>query len=260
MPATTERVQLDISDAVATITLSNPPLNPLTGDMRESLRVVAEQLRERTDVRAVVLASDSDRAFSVGSDISTFPQDVASGHAVSEHEHAAYAALERLPQPVVAALRGHTVGGGLELALTADIRLVEDGGVLGLPEVRIGVFASGGGTQRLPGVIGAGRAALMLLTGRSIDAATALDWGLVSEIVPAGGVDDAAQALAREIAALPRRGVRSTKRCLREGLTHGRVRGEATEVEEIAEVYASADAQEGARAFVEKRAPVFTHS
>ncbi|TQS46253.1 enoyl-CoA hydratase/isomerase family protein [Cryptosporangium phraense] len=256
----TQAVQLDVTGPVATITLSNPPLNPLTWAMRETLREIAEQLLSREDVRAVVLRSASDRAFSVGSDITSFPSDEEAGRAVSEHEHAAYAALEALPQPVVAALRGHVLGGGLELALTADLRIAEEGSTLGLPEVRIGVFASGGGTQRLPAVIGAGRAAHLLLTGRSIDAATALDWGLVTQIVGPGEADRVAHELAEEIAALPRHGVAASKRCLNEGLVHGRERGHRVEIEEIAKVYASADAREGARAFLEKRPPVFTHA
>ena len=257
--ANDEGVELRVEGAVATIRLCNPPLNPLTESMRSSLRRAAEEIAARRDVRCVVLCASGTRAFSVGSDIKSFPRDAAAGHEVSQREHAAYRALETLPQPVIAALRGNVLGGGLELALTADMRVAEADTQFGLPEVKIGVFASGGGTQRLPDVIGTGRASLLLLTGRTIDAATALEWGLVSEVTQAGNAEAAARELAEEIAALPGRAVRATKRCLREGLIHGRAAGEAAEMAAIAEIYASKDAQEGARAFIEKRPPEFVH-
>lgn len=252
-------VELDVEDAVATIRLRNPPLNPLTGTMRRALQEVAEMIATRSDVRAVVLCAVGERAFSVGSDIKTFPHDAVEGRAVSESEHAAYRALEAMPQPVVAALRGNVLGGGLELALTADVRVADVEARLGLPEVRIGVFASGGGTQRLPAVVGAGRASLLLLTGRVIDAETALTWGLVSQVTPVGQAETAARELAAELAALPKLAVSATKRCVREGLRRGRDAGEAAEIAAIAEIYASSDAQEGVRAFREKRSPRFVH-
>ncbi|MCF3961150.1 enoyl-CoA hydratase/isomerase family protein [Streptomyces fuscigenes] len=254
-----DSVELEVEGAVATIRLDNPPLNTLTGPMRHALKEAAEAVAARSDVRAVMLCAAGERAFSVGSDITTFPHDAVEGRVVSESEHAAYRALESLPQPLVAALRGDVLGGGLELALTADLRVADAEARFGLPEVRIGVFASGGGTQRLPALVGAGRASLLLLTGRAIDAGTALAWGLVSQVTPVGQAESAARELAEELAALPKLAMSATKRCVREGLRRGREAGEAAEIAAIAEVYASRDAQEGARAFLEKRAPRFVH-
>lgn len=253
------RVDFEVVDAVGVIRLVNPPVNALTHDMRNRLREIAEQVSDRSDVRAVVLTSSGDRSLSVGSDIKQFPRSVAEGRAVSANEHLAYEALENMPQPLVAVIRGHTLGGGLELALVADLRVAESTASIGLPEVLVGVFASGGGTQRLPEIIGGGRARHLLLLGETIDAVTAESWGLVTSVVAEGEGEGEAMRIARRLAELPQRALRATKRCVNAGLRYGRAVGEQDEIECIAEVYGSADAQEGASAFLEKRAPKFTH-
>lgn len=252
-------VELTVEDSVGIIRLVNPPLNQLTDDMRSQLRAVAEQVAGRNDIRAVVLTSSGDRSLSVGSDISGFPTTVEGGRRVSESEHAAYDAMEAIAQPVVAVLRGHTLGGGLELSLTADIRVAEANTIIGLPEVTIGVFASGGGTQRLPQLIGAARAKHLLLLGESIDADTALAWGLVTTVVAHHAGETEALRLAARLAALPALAVRATKHCVDVGLRQGRSAGRAAEIASIADIYSSADAREGACAFLEKRPPRFTH-
>ncbi len=255
----TARVEFATVGAVGVIRLVNPPLNPLTNDMRSQLRDVALDIAERTDVRAVVLTSGSPKSLSVGSDIKGFPTNPEAGRAVSASEHAAYDALENIPQPLVAVLRGHTLGGGLELSLVADIRVAEDTASIGLPEVKVGVFASGGGTQRLPQIIGAGRARHMLLLGDSVDATTALAWGLVTSVVPDGVGEDEAMRIAERLTELPQAALRATKHCVNTGLTRGREAGRDAEIESIAEVYSTDDAREGAAAFIEKRPPTFTH-
>jgi enoyl-CoA hydratase len=253
------RVELTVADSIGVIRLVNPPLNQLTDAMRAQLRAVAEEVSGRTDVRAVVLTSAGDRALSVGSDIKGFPTTAEAGRRVSEAEHAAYDAMEAITQPVVAVLRGHTLGGGLELSLTADIRVAEANTVLGLPEVKIGVFASGGGTQRLPQLIGAARAKHLLLLGESIDADTALAWGLVTTVVAHQAGETEALRIAAALAALPRLALRATKHCVDVGVRQGSNAGRAAEIDAIADLYSSADAREGVSAFLEKRPPRFTH-
>ncbi|SDV00659.1 Enoyl-CoA hydratase/carnithine racemase [Microlunatus sagamiharensis] len=245
--------------AVAVVRLENGRLSPITDAMRARLREVADELGDDPDVRAVVLSSASAASLSVGSDLNGFPTDTEAGLRVSQVEHEAYAAWAELPQPVVAVLRGHTLGGGLELSLTADVRVVEQDAVLGFPEVAVGVFASGGGTQRLPALVGAGRAARLLLLGESIDAATALDWGLATEPAATGEGEAVAMALARRLAVLPRGGVQATKHCLRTGLLHGAAAGHAEEATRIAALYPTRDVREGVAAFLGKRPAVFTH-
>lgn len=245
---------------VAILRLCNPPLNPLTADMRRALLDVCQELAVDSSVRAVVVTAAGQRAFSVGSDIKTFPRSAAEGRRASESEHAAYAALEGLPQPVFAALRGYTLGGGLELALAADFRVAEVSTSLGFPEVKIGVFASGGGTQRLAPLVGLGRAKELLYFGETISAHDAQAIGLVNRVVEDGTSETAAIAWAAQLAAIPRRAVQATKRCIDTGVLDGRAAGHAAEVDEIAEVYVSPDAREGARAFAQKRPPQFTHA
>lgn len=253
------RVEFGAVGPVGVIRLVNPPLNPLTNGMRTRLREIAEAIAHRDDIRAVVFTSGSHRSLSVGSDIKCFPTTPEAGREVSASEHAAYDALENMPQPLVAVIRGHTLGGGLELSLVADIRVAEDTAVIGLPEVKVGVFASGGGTQRLPQIVGAGRARQMLLLGEPIDAATALSWGLVSALSPEGRGEAEAMRLAGQLANLPQVSMRATKYCVNVGLTQGRPAGREAEIDSIAQVYSSDDAQEGVRAFIEKRRPKFTH-
>ncbi|MEU0493954.1 enoyl-CoA hydratase-related protein [Mycobacterium sp. NPDC006124] len=253
------RVEFSTSGAIGVIRLVNPPLNPLTNAMRSTLHQVALAVSDRSDIRAVVLTSHGEQSLSVGSDIKSFPATAEAGREVSEAEHAAYDALASIPQPTVAALRGHTLGGGLELALTADIRVAEESTVLGLPEVKIGVFASGGGTQRLPRLIGAARANHLLLLGDSIDARTAEQWGLVTVVVPERAAETEAIRIAKQLAGLPQLALRATKHCVSTGLLHGRTAGRRAEITSIAAVYDSADAREGAAAFIAKRAPTFTH-
>ncbi|MCV7423490.1 enoyl-CoA hydratase/isomerase family protein [Mycobacterium yunnanensis] len=253
------QVELEKIGPVGVIRLVNPPLNPLTNHMRARLRDVAHDVTGRSDIRAVVLTSHGDRSLSVGSDIKGFPTTPEAGRAVSEAEHEAYDAFAAIPQPTVAVLRGTTLGGGLELSLTADIRVAEESAVLGLPEVKVGVFASGGGTQRLPQLIGTTRATRLLLLGDSIDAATALDWGLVTFVVPDRAAESEALRIAERLAALPQLALRASKHCVHTGLLHGRSSGRQAEIDSIATIYGSADAHEGVAAFIQKREPRFTH-
>lgn len=257
--ATRPHVDSSRCGSVALVRLCNPPLNPLTPEMRQALLKQCAELARDDSVRAVVLTSAGERAFSVGSDITTFPRSAAEGRRLSEAEHATYAALERLPQPVFAVLRGHTLGGGLELALAADFRVAERSTSLGFPEVKLGVFASGGGTQRLVPIVGLGRAKQLLYFGETVSANEAYTMGLVDKLVEDGTGEAAAVEWATVLAALPRRAVQATKRCVDRGVAEGRAAGHAAEVAEIAELYVSADATEGVRAFVEKRPATFSH-
>jgi enoyl-CoA hydratase/carnithine racemase len=174
-------------------------------------------------------------------------------------EHDAYQRLQRLPQPVIAALRGYVLGGGLELALACDLRVADETAQLGLPEIRLGVFPAGGGTQRLSRLIGAPRAKELMLLGEPIDVHEAQRLGLVNRVVPPGEALDAALDLARNIAERPGLAVRAIKRAVDGGLEEGPERGEELEREQISRLYGSHDAREGVAAFLERRPPRFEH-
>lgn len=241
------------------IRLANPPLNLLTMDMRHAIEEIAGRLRSDPAIRAVVLDAGQHRAFCAGSDIREFPATPSAGRERALLEHACYDAVAALPQPVVAGLFGHVLGAGLELALTADLRVAEESTRLGLPEVKLGVFPSGGGTQRLPRVIPASRAKRMMFLGEVLDVSQAAELGLVDEVVDRHQASTTALGIAKQIAEQPALGVQAIKRAVDHGLAFGSRAGQAVEAELISAVFASHDAQEGVQAFLESRKPRFLH-
>jgi enoyl-CoA hydratase len=201
---TEERVLLAIDGAIATVTLNRPEkLNAIDQAMLDRLEAIARELDRDTGVRVVLLTGAGERAFCVGADVNAWaalePLDmwrrwVRDGHRVFD-------AVARLRQPTIAALNGFTLGGGLELALAADMRVAAEGIELAAPEVTIGTLPGWGGTKRLPALIGPARAKQMVLGGGRIDATTAERWGLVNEVVPRVDLMERVRALADEIAA-----------------------------------------------------------
>ena len=245
--------------AVALVTLDNPPLNLLSSAVKRSLGDAFEQIRADDGVRAVVLAGAGGRAFSAGSDIREFPDDEERGRAMSRLEHDVYDRIDRFPRPVLAALDAPACGGGLELAMACDARIAAEDVRLGLPEVKLGVFPSGGGTQRLPRLIGAGRAKLLMFLGETVSAAEAERLGLVERVVPPGQALRVALELAGQIAAQPALAVRAINEAVDVGLVEGPEAGFQREEDLITQVFLSDDAREGVTAFLDKRAPRFRH-
>ena len=168
--------------AVALVTIDNPPMNALSGPLLEELEAEVERLDADDAVRAIVLKGGGERAFVAGADIKEFPSLRES--AVEEGGSARGiqklgARMDAARTPFVAAIHGFCLGGGLELAMCCDIRVAAEGAQLGQPEIKLGLIPGGGGTQRLPRLVGLGRAQLLNMTGDFIDAGTAYDWGLV---------------------------------------------------------------------------------
>lgn len=245
--------------AVALVTLDNPPLNLLSRGVKEALGETFGALGRDETVRAVVLAGSGSRAFSGGSDIREFPDTEEVGRAMSRLEHAVYDAIDRFPAPVIAALDAPAYGGGLELAMACDVRLAAEDIRLGLPEVKLGVFPSGGGTQRLPRLIGEGRAKLMMFLGETVAAAEAERIGLVERVVPAGRALPTALELAGQIADRPAGAVRAINEAVDAGLVGGLAVGFRREEDLITRVFLTQDAREGVAAFLAKRPPRFEH-
>lgn len=245
-------------DGVACVELRNPPLNVLTAEIRSELIEITRDLGVDSEVRAVVLYG-SGKAFSAGSDVREFPHDEANGRTRARLEHECAHALERLPQPVIAALHGHVLGGGLELALACDLRIAETTTRIGLPEIELGVFPSGGGTYRLPRLVGPARAKQLVLLGTILDAHEAERIGLVDQLVDESAGRRAALDLARRIADKPARATRAIKRAMNTNPTNAADIGDPVEEQLIAELFTSYDAREGVAAFLEKREPRFEH-
>src|SRR5438067_8275689 len=255
------KVLLAVDAPLGTITLNRPEkLNAIDPEMLALLEKTCACLERAEEVRAVLLTGTGERAFSVGADINAWSSLdplqmwrwwVRDGHRV-------FARIARLRQPVIAALNGYTFGGGLELALAADLRVAAEGIELAFPEVPLGTVPGWGGTQRLPALIGASRAKRMILTGGRIDAATAERWGLVDEVVPPERLMVRALELAHKVAANAPVAVQIAK-----GLIDGAGEGATgATLEALADALAAttADGREGVAAFRERRAPHFTGS
>ena len=253
-----ELVELTLG-RIAHLEIVNPPLNLVTPELTQQLRVALAKLAAADDVRAVVVSGRGERAFSAGSDVNAFGSYV--GPAGTDHfreEEDTFAQLAALPMPTIAAIEGNALGGGLELALCCDIRVASERASLGLPEVRLAVTPGAGGTQRLPRAIGMARAKEMTLTGRIIDAHEAERIGLISRVVPAGQALAAAHEIAAEIAQRGPIAVREVKRLIDLSAHADISAGIAAEIEASERVFNSQDMLEGAQAFFAKRAPEYT--
>jgi enoyl-CoA hydratase/carnithine racemase len=257
-----EFVSSEIDGAVAVVTIDHPPVNALSAPLLEELEAELARLDTDDAVRAIVLKGAGERAFVAGADISEFPTLRESAH---DDNGGSARGIQRLGHrmdaartPFVAAIRGYCLGGGLEVAMCCDIRVAAEDAQLGQPEIKLGLIPGGGGTQRLPRLVGLGRAMLMNMTGDFIDGRTAYEWGLVERIVPREEVHDAALEIARSIASrspvaigILRELARTTRDLpLEEGLRR--------EAEGFRRCLASEDGLEGVTAFLEKREPQFT--
>jgi enoyl-CoA hydratase/carnithine racemase len=259
----TTPVRIAVADGVATVTVDNPPVTALADPVLEALGAVAEAIGADDAVRAVVLTGAGERSFLAGADLAAFERMLGDPDAMRAHVELTgriFGAWAVLPQAVIAAVRGHAAGGGLELALTCDFIVADPGARLGLPEVGLGLIPGAGGTQRLPRRVGLGIARRMLLTGALLRAADAHEAGLVDVVAAERGALDEAHGLAARLAALPAAAVRAAKQALRAAESQPLDDGLAAERQLFLAVAGSADAREGASAFLHKRQPQFIHA
>jgi len=252
----------EVRDSVALIRLNRPErLNAIGGDMKTELgHALFERVRNDDAVRCVVLTGAGERAFCAGADIKERADKVlpqAQYHLQQKATHRLFRDIEQFEKPVIAAINGVALGGGLEIALCCDVRIAARGARLGLPEARIGALPAAGGTQRLPRLVGPGIAKELMLTGDHIDAERALAIGLVNMLVEPPELLDTALAMAARMAANAPLSLRHIKHAIDLGLQVGMEAGLEYERYAAALVVSSADRREGMRAFVEKRAPVF---
>jgi enoyl-CoA hydratase/carnithine racemase len=246
-----ELVRLEVDGAVATIRLDRPKMNAIESRLAAELRQAAEQVRDDPAVRAVVLYG-GERAFAAGADIKEMaglghPEMLVWGARVQE----AFGVVARLPKPVVAAVTGYALGGGFELALTADFRVLGESAKVGVPEVTLGVIPGLGGTQRLPRLIGPARAKDLIFSGRHVGAAEALSLGIADRVVP----DDAVYATALEMAGSyaegPAVALRSAKQAVDDGLELDLDSGLRLEGALFAALFATEDQRSGMTSFLE---------
>jgi enoyl-CoA hydratase len=257
---TYETLRYEAADGVATVTLNRPEVhNAMNAAMRRELTACFTALATDDAVRAVVVAGAGDRAFSAGADIREFVEPEPPTVFRERRRRLDFRrAMDACSQPLIAAIRGWALGGGLELALACDIRIAGDDARLGLPEVTLGIIPGGGGTQRLPRLIGRGKALELILTGARIGAEDALRLGLVERVVPAADVLREAHALARSIAERAPLAVRYAKEAVVKGLELPLAAGLRLERDLSALLRTTEDRLEGARAFLDKRPPRWT--
>jgi len=245
-------------DGVEILVLRNPPVNALSTGLLAELDAQVRRLGDDPKVRAVILTGDG-QYFSAGADLKELATlDLAAAPDVVRRGHALFGRLAALKPPVIAAINGLALGGGLELALACDLRVAGESAKLGAPEVIYGLMPAYGGTQRLPRLVGIAKARELVFTGSMISAAEALRIGLVNKTVPSGQELRAARDLAHTIAQRAPRAVQAAKRAMTEGLE--RPLSEALLLETSAfetEVLPSEDLGEGLAAFVERRPPKF---
>ena len=243
-------------DGVALITISSEPLGVLRHSVKRALMRKISELENDETIRCVVLTGVG-KAFTVGSDINDFSQEVGWLLENDYWESNLNQMLEDARFPIIAACNGHALGGGAVLALACDFRIASESAKFGFPEVKVGAFASGSGTQRLPRLVGRGRALELLLTGRVINAQEALAYGLVEFVFPNTVLMEETMKIAASIASYSGLVTAATKKCVNVGLVEGFDKGLAAESDLRVKTGRGADAIEGRAAFLEKRPPKF---
>jgi enoyl-CoA hydratase len=255
-----QTLQYNETGFVASVCLNRPEKkNALNTQMRQDLERMLREVAENSIIRAVVLTG-GEEIFCAGADISEM---TGAANAESSYKHARdyqilFEQVESLPQPVIAAVSGWALGGGCELALACDFRVASDSARFGLPEIKIGAFPGGGGTQRLPRLIGAAKAKEMILLGEPIAAQEALAIGLVMKVIAKDQMMDEAYRLAGKLAALPRLALQASKMLINRSQEIDLASGLEFEARTFGGIAHTHDLAEGTRAFVEKRKPNFT--
>jgi enoyl-CoA hydratase len=249
--------------AVAVVTIDNPPVNALSAPLLEELEAEIDRLDGVESVRAIVLRGAGERAFVAGADISEFPSLRQAAADAQERGSARGiqklgARMDAARKPFVAAIHGFCLGGGLELAMCCDLRVASEDAQLGQPEIKLGLIPGGGGTQRLPRLVGIGRALLLNLTGDFVDAQTAYDWGLVEKVVPREELMETALGIAKAIAARSPVAVAILRELARTTRDLPLEEGLRREADGFRRCLESEDGAEGVSAFLEKREPQFT--
>ncbi|HET6299712.1 MAG TPA: enoyl-CoA hydratase-related protein [Kribbella sp.] len=246
-----EFVNLTVADGVGTIRLDRPKMNALNVQVQEEIREAALAATADDSIRAVVIYG-GERVFAAGADIKEMA-DMSYADMVKRSGplQTALSAVAAIPKPTVAAITGYALGGGCELTLCADFRIAADDAKLGQPEILLGVIPGAGGTQRLSRLIGASKAKDIIYTGRFVDAAEALQLGLVDKVVPAAEVYDAAVAWASQFSRGAALALRAAKEAIDSGLGVDLATGLEIERQQFAALFATEDRTIGMKSFVE---------
>jgi len=254
----TKFVLCDINDGLAVVSINNPPVNALTETVMSELNTIIDKLAGDNSVQVIIVTGAGEKAFVAGADIKQFSDvDATSGKELALRGQKIFSKLRTLKQPVIAAVHGFAFGGGCELALSCDIRIASENLQIGLPEVSLGIIPGYGGTQRLPRLVGIGRAMALICSGDPIKAEEAYRIGLVDKVVPTGEQLNEANKLARKIMSRGPLAVQAAKKAIHAGLEMNLNEGISIEADLFSELCDSEDQKEGAVAFLTKRKPDF---
>lgn len=254
-----KNILTETANFIATITINRPDkLNALNKETIQELHDCLKALNEDAQVRVIIITGAGEKAFVAGADISEFAHfDIENGKKLSaEGQEKLFTFVENMQKPVIAAVNGFALGGGLELAMACHIRIASDNAKMGLPEVSLGVIPGYGGTQRLPQLIGKGRANELIFTAQMITADVALNYGLVNHVIPQAELMNEAVALANKILKNSPTAIKYAIQAVNAGFEDG-VNGYQAEVNAFGGTFGTDDFKEGTTAFLEKRKPNF---
>ena len=253
-----ETLRVERDAGVATVTIDRPEKrNALNGQVRRELIAALDELESDGAVRVVVITGAGEKAFVAGADIREFAERTPIEQRAAMEGRRVFEAVAAFPRPVIASINGYALGGGCELALACDLRIAARSARLGQPEVNLGILPGGGGTQRLPRLVGMGRAMRLILTGELIGAEEAERIGLVDEVVDDAGLRDRTRELAASIAKHSPVALKLIKEAVRASAEMPMSAGLALERELFVTAFSSEDRTEGVSAFLEKRSPEF---
>lgn len=250
-------------EGIAIVEIDHPPVNALSSEVVNQLIDAMKEMESDPQVRAVIITGNGEKAFIAGANIKEFPDWIGKGEELAEEKSKwlqhPFDLIDRLSKPTIAAINSLALGGGCELALACDMRIAEEHAQIGLPEITLGLFPGAGGTQRLPRLVGEGKAKELMFTGEPVSAREALRIGLVNIVVPQGEALKRAQELAKKISGYSMPALALMKKAISEGRGGSLERGLALEAKYFGQVFQTEDVKEGVSAFIEKRRPAFTH-
>ncbi len=250
----------DKTDGLVTITINRPPMNPMRYRTYAEFHKAVDLINADDEVRAVIITGAGDKAFSAGGDVKAFYELGDSVDNVREYVNNASTALRRIKDleiPVIAAVNGLAMGGGIELMCVCDFRIASEKSIFGQAEINIGLIPGTGGTIELPYIVGWAKAKEMVMLGRNYSAKEALNMGLVMKLVPPDKVMDEAKILAKELMSKPKTALKLAKHMMNTGINLDLMSARRMEIEFFNLAYMTKDAKEGLRSIIEKRKPEY---
>lgn len=245
----------------AIILINNPPVNALSQEVFDQLSVILDEVEADTETNIVIFAGLNQEIFIAGANIKEFPEWAEKGRSFVELKSLelqhVFNKIDNMKKPTIAAINGLTLGGGCEFVLCCDIRVMDEQAVIGLPEIKLGLFPGAGGTQRLPRLIGEARAKEMMFTGQPVNGKEAERIGLANHVVPQGKAMEKAEEIANQISKFSLPALSLMKQAINEGLSTSLREGLQIEAENFGKVFETEDVKEGLEAFIQKRTPNF---